>query len=136
MKTTKNKDRIYICHTYYHAYIAVVKELIERKKGPARSDIMLSTMSNDFGTLSERLRRADIFENVYMYDEKEDVTSEEVMSYHRDKGNIVLNLMQRITYIITGAIKQDQTVVVGKNFFFFGFTTAGLLIRTSWLCSQ
>jgi hypothetical protein len=108
MKTTKNKDRIYICHTYYHAYIAVVKELIERKKGPARSDIMLSTMSNDFGTLPERLRRADIFENVYMYDEKEDVTSEEVMSYHRDKGNIVLNLMQRIKYTkLLGKLQED-----------------------------
>jgi hypothetical protein len=94
----RDNTRIYICHTYYHAYIAVVKELVKRHDSDAKADIMLSTMSNDFGNLPERLKKAGVFEHVYMFDEKEDVTSEEVMSYHRDKGNIVANLLQRITY--------------------------------------
>ncbi len=98
MSREKTKDRIYICHTYYHAYIAVVKELVARHGDAGSADIILSTMSNDFGTLKERLERSGVFGNVYMYDEKEDVTSEEVMSYHKDKGNIVANLLQRITY--------------------------------------
>ena len=98
MMGKRNNKRIYICHTYYHAYIAVVKELVKRHDSEAKADIMLSTMSNDFGRLKDRLERAGVFENVFMFDEKEDVTSEEVMSYHRDKGNIVANLLQRITY--------------------------------------
>lgn len=98
MERKKTKDRIYICHTYYHAYIAAVKELVARHSDAGSADIILSTMSNDFGTLKERLERSGIFDNVFMYDEKEDVTSEEVMSYHKDKGNIVANLLQRITY--------------------------------------
>ncbi len=98
MMGKRNNKRIYICHTYYHAYIAVVKELVKRHESEAKADIMLSTMSNDFGRLKDRLERAGVFDNVFMFDEKEDVTSEEVMSYHRDKGNIVANLLQRITY--------------------------------------
>ncbi|WP_243111847.1 glycosyltransferase family 52 [Butyrivibrio sp. CB08] len=102
------KDRVYICHTYYHAYIAVVKELVARQEGKGSADIILSTMSNNFEQLPERLRRAGVFDNVFMYDEKEDVTSEEVMSYHQDKGNIVANLIQRITYTrLLGKLQED-----------------------------
>lgn len=98
MNNSAKTERIYICHTYYHAYISVVKELVARHSGGGRADIILSTMSNDFGTLRERLEKTGVFDHVFMFDEKEDVTSEEVMSYHRDRGNIVLNLLQRITY--------------------------------------
>ena len=98
MKTSRKTGRIYICHTYYHAYIATVKELVRRHEDYDRADIMLSTMSNDFGKLKERLEASKVFEKVYMFDEKEDVTSEEVMSYHKDKGNLILNLLQRIKY--------------------------------------
>ncbi|MBR1669341.1 MAG: lipooligosaccharide sialyltransferase [Butyrivibrio sp.] len=98
MMNKEKKGRVYICHTYYHAYISVVKELITRRTDRDGADIILSTMSNDFGSLKERLERSGVFDHVYMYDEKEDVTSREVMSYHRDRGNVVLNLLQRITY--------------------------------------
>ena len=92
------KKRVYICHTYYHAYISVVKELVYRQKDQGRADIVLSTLSNDFGSLQERLEKAGVFDGVYIYEEKKDDTSEEVMRYHRDRGNIVLNLLQRIKY--------------------------------------
>ncbi len=98
MKSVKTKDRIYICHTYYHVYIAVTKELVYRHTERGTADIVLSTMSNNFETLKDRLEASGVFDNVYMFDEKEDVTSEEVMKYHRDRGNIVLNLLQRIKY--------------------------------------
>ena len=68
MKSEKTNGRIYICHTYYHAYIAVVKELVRRKEDRERADIVLSTMSNDFGSLQERLEKTGVFENVYMYE--------------------------------------------------------------------
>ena len=108
MMSKRKIGRIYICHTYYHAYIAVVKELVRRHDNSDRADIILSTMSNDFGNLKERLEKAGVFEHVYMYDEKEDVTSDEVMSYHRDKGNIVLNLLQRIKYTrLLGKLQEE-----------------------------
>lgn len=98
MMDKRNNGRIYICHTFYHAYIAVVKELVKRHDSDGKADIMLSTMSNDFGKLPKRLEKTGVFDRIYMFDEKEDVTSEEVMSYHRDRGNILLNLLQRIKY--------------------------------------
>lgn len=98
MKNRKNNKRVYICHTYYHAYIAAVKELVRRHDDPGRADIILSTMSNDFGNLKDRLEKSVVFEKVLIYHEQEDITSDEVMSYHRDKGNIILNLLQRIKY--------------------------------------
>lgn len=108
MKSVKRNGRIYICHTYYHAYIAVVKELVRRHDSQDRADIILSTMSNDFGTLKQRLERSKVFDNVYMYDEQEDVTSEEVMKYHQDRGNIILNLLQRIKYTkLLGKLQED-----------------------------
>ena len=98
MKTRRKNGRIYICHTYYHAYIATVKELIRRHNDYERADIMLSTMSNDFGNLKQRLEASKVFDSVFMFDEKEDVTSPAVMRYHKDRGNLFLNLLQRIKY--------------------------------------
>ena len=98
MKSVKTKGRIYICHTYYHVYISVVKELAGREAFSSSADIVLSTMSCDFESLKERLEKTGVFEHVYVYEEKADITSDEVMKYHKDKGNIVLNLLQRIKY--------------------------------------
>ncbi len=110
MKKNDKTGRVYICHTYYHAYIAVVKELIRRRENASGADIILSTMSNDFGTLKERLEKTGVFGNVFMYHEKEDVTSPEVMEYHRDRGNIVLNLLQRIKYTKLLGQLQEQYI--------------------------
>lgn len=98
MKKNVKKCRVYICHTYYHVYVATVKELVKRKDENSKADIILSTMSNNFENLSSRLTASGVFNQVFMYDEKEDVTDDEVMSFHQDKGNIISNLIQRITY--------------------------------------
>ena len=108
MKSVKTKDRIYICHTYYHVYIAVSKELVRRQTQDGRADIVLSTMSNDFENLRHRLEDSGVFDKVFIYDEKEDVTSEQVMKYHQDRGNIVLNLLQRIKYTrLLGRLQEE-----------------------------
>lgn len=90
--------RVYICHTYFHTYITLLREFNIKDRGDDKATLILSTMSNDFGRLKDRIEKEDIFEAVYYYDEKEDVTSEDVMKYHRDRGNTVLNLLQRIKY--------------------------------------
>ena len=92
------KDRIYICHTFYHAYISVVKELNLPRDKRGGAILMLSTMSNDFASFPERARSSGLFEEVLMFDEKEDVNFPEVMKYHSDRGNLILNLLQRIKY--------------------------------------
>lgn len=93
-----SRKRVYICHTYYHAYVAVVKELVLGSEHFGEADMILSTLSNDFGSLSERLTASDIFGTVYMYDEKDESASDKVMSHHCDRGNIIANMIQRIIY--------------------------------------
>lgn len=110
MKSEKTIDRIYICHTYYHVYIAVTKELVYRHSESGSADIVLSTMSNNFETLKDRLESSGVFKHVFMFDEKEDITSDEVMKYHKDRGNIVLNLLQRIKYTRLLGKLQEQYI--------------------------
>lgn len=92
------KDRVYICHTFYHVYISVLKELVMPETERGKATLILSTMSNDFGSMTDRAKESGLFEEVLLFDEKEDVTDDRVMKYHTDKGNIVLNLLQRIKY--------------------------------------
>ena len=49
----KHVTRVYVCHTFYHVYIAYLKECALQKadkedKTLDKADILLSTMSNDF----------------------------------------------------------------------------------------
>ena len=92
------KERIYVCHTYYHVYIAALKELAQQKKTPDKASLILSTMSNDFGSLAERAEKSGLFEKVYLYDEKKDDFFPELKKYHTDHGNILVNMLYRILY--------------------------------------
>lgn len=92
------KDRIYVCHTYYHVYVACLKELNLAPEKRGNATLVLSNMSNDFGDLRERASVCGLFEAVYMFDEKEDVNFPEIMKYHVDRGNLFLNLLARIRY--------------------------------------
>ncbi len=92
------KDRIYVCHTYYHVYVACLKELNLPKEKRGNATLVMSTMSNDFGDLKERAAVCGLFEAVYMFDEKEDVNFPEIMKYHTDRGNLFFNLLARIRY--------------------------------------
>ena len=55
------KDRIYVCHTYYHVYVTFLKELTlpEEKKGQAT--LILSRMSNNFETFASRALASGLF---------------------------------------------------------------------------
>ena len=110
------KDRIYVCHTYYHAYIAALKELNLEKEKRGNATLVLSTMSNDFGSLKERAERSGLFEAVYMFAEKEDVFFPELKKYHTDKGNIVLNMLNRICYTkLLGKLQEPYVPVEPKG---------------------
>lgn len=95
------KDRIYVCHTYYHAYVAFLKELrLRREKGQAAGEasLVLSSMSNDFEQFGERVKATGLFADVISFDEKREDYFPELASFRQDKGNIVFNMWQRIRF--------------------------------------
>ena len=59
--SSQGKRRVYVCHTFYHAYITCLKELhIQRDEiqKEAGAVLLLSSMSNDFGNLKQQAERA------------------------------------------------------------------------------
>lgn len=96
------KDRIYVCHTYYHAYVAFLKELhLRRGKDRAVSgeaSLVLSSMSNDFEQFGERVKATGLFADVISFDEKREDYFPELAAFRQDKGNIVFNMRQRIRF--------------------------------------
>ncbi len=102
MSVQKQKKRIYICHTYYHAYIACLKELNLPEDGSGavrgQASLMLSCLSNDFGNLAERVRKSGLFAEVIPYGEKEEGFFPQLEKYHKDRGNILLNMLSRIRF--------------------------------------
>lgn len=108
------KERIYVCHTYYHVYVACLKELYRPKEMRGQASLVLSTMSNDFGSLKERAGQSGLFEAVYLFYEKEDVFFPQLQKYHKDRGNIVLNMLARIRY--TKLLGKLQEPFVPVNF--------------------
>lgn len=110
-------NRVYICHTYYHVYVAALKELNRGRQHFGTAAILLSSMSNDFENLRFRLEKTGLFGNVYMFDEKEDVTSSEIMKYHTDRGNLLANLIQRIKYTrLLGKLQEPYIPINLKDF--------------------
>ncbi len=111
------KNRVYVCHTYYHVYVACLKELNLPGNERKHADLVLSVMSNDFGDLRSRALTCGLFDKVYMFDEKEDVNFPEVMKYHKDRGNLVFNMLDRIKYTkLLGKMQQDYVPVDFKEY--------------------
>ncbi|MDR2888776.1 MAG: glycosyltransferase family 52 protein [Lachnospiraceae bacterium] len=92
------KERIYVCHTYYHAYIACLKELVLHRATAGKATLLLSRLSNDFGDLCARASASGLFEQVLEYDEKDESFFPQLKAYHTDRGNILFNMLARIKY--------------------------------------
>lgn len=111
------KKRIYVCHTYYHVYIAALKELKLPDEERGQADLVLSTMSNDFGDLKDRAEQCGLFRKVFLFEEKEDICFPKLMEYHRDRGNLLLNLIFRIKYTkLLGKLQQPHVPVDFKEY--------------------
>ena len=117
VRGSEMKDRIYVCHTYYHVYVACLKELNLPAEDSGKASLVLSTMSNDFGDLKNRAEKCGLFEAVYMFEEKEDVNFPEVMKYHTDRGNLFLNMLARIKYTkLLGKMQEKYVPVDFKQY--------------------
>lgn len=106
------KERIYVCHTYYHVYVTCLKELTLPKSMRGQATLVLSTMSNDFGNLQERTQKSGLFEEVLMFEEKEEHFFPELKKYHTDHGNLVANLFSRMKFTKLYGKLQEQFVPV------------------------
>ncbi len=106
------KGRIYVCHTFYHVYISFLKEFVQPKEEKGNAAMVLSLMSNDWGSLKERIVPSGIFKEVYEFDEKRENDFPELMEYKKDRGNILLNMPQRIRFTKKLADIQQQYVPV------------------------
>ncbi len=87
-----------MCHTYYHVYVACLKELALPASKRGGATLVLSTMSNDFGNLRERAMRCPLFEETVLFEEKADTFFPELQKYHTDRGNLFLNMLSRMKY--------------------------------------
>ena len=110
----KKKKRIYVCHTYYHVYITVLKECNLPEKERGRATLVLSTMSNDFGKLKERAEASGLFEEVVNFEEKEEAFFPQLKKYHMDRGNLFLNMIARIRF--TKLLGKLQEPYIPVNF--------------------
>lgn len=111
------KERIYVCHTYYHVYVACLKEFFLPKEKQGQASLVLSTMSNDFGNLKERAWKSGIFEQVFMFEEKSAEFFPELEKYHKDRGNIVINMLTRIRYTkLLGRLQEAYVPVDFKEY--------------------
>lgn len=94
----QTRERIYVCHTFYHVYITLLKEFHLPKEQQGQADLALSTMSTDFGDLKERLEAAGVFRRVYTFAEKKDSEFAELAKYKRSHNNVVWHMINRIIY--------------------------------------
>lgn len=92
------KDRIYVCHTYYHVYVTFLKELSLPGEQRGRATLVLSRMSNDFERMKERAEATGLFEQVIEFDEKRDDYFPELLKYKQDTGSFLGNLKNRIRF--------------------------------------
>jgi lipooligosaccharide sialyltransferase len=98
------KDRIYVCHTYYHVYVTFLKELKRRAearkngKESGGATLVLSMLSNNFENLKERVESTGLFEEVLMFDEKGEDNFPELKELRKGGKGFLGNLWCRIRF--------------------------------------
>ena len=103
--------RVYVCHTYYHVFVACLKELNLPEKGEF-ADLVISTMSTDFEDFPKRFEECGIFRKVFLFDEKRESNFPELDKYKTDGGNIVSNMVRRIRFTKKFAKCQEPYIPV------------------------
>lgn len=91
-------ERIYVCHTYYHVYVTVLKELALPLEKQGQATLVLSKLSTDFENLKDRVLATGFFQDVIEFDEKRDTFFPQLAQYRVEQGNIVKNMIARIRF--------------------------------------
>ena len=106
-------NRIYVCHTYYHVYVSLLKELNNSDDKSYKVDIVLSKVSTNFKNLKDKLTKSKLFDNVFEMNEKNviELLGEEIDSYiSANSGNLVVKLVKNIKYAKLIAIKLSKYI--------------------------
>lgn len=102
VQSRKTKSRIYVCHTFYHVYVAVLKEMkLVRETSKTmyqKADIALSSVSTDFEHLGDRLTKTGIFQNVIALNEKREDFFPELAKYRKNYKNILKHMINRMIF--------------------------------------
>ncbi|MBQ8822355.1 MAG: lipooligosaccharide sialyltransferase [Lachnospiraceae bacterium] len=114
VRNNVTKSRIYVCHTYYHVYVTMLKEFALPKEEQGTATLVLSKMSTDFEDLQSRLLKLGVFEEILLFDEKPYTFFEELAKYKVDYGNFVKNMVNRI--IFTKKFARLQSAYVPVDF--------------------
>nr|WP_300836962.1 glycosyltransferase family 52 [uncultured Acetatifactor sp.] len=92
------KERIYVCHTYYHVYVTFLKELALPVEKRGQATLVLSKMSNHFETLGSRVERTGLFEQVITFDEKREDFFPELVKLRTAGKGFLMHLWNRIRF--------------------------------------
>lgn len=102
MRLKKTRSRIYVCHTFYHVYVSILKEMkVIREAEPSeykKADIALSSISTDFENLGVRLGRTGIFNEIFALDEKREEFFPELARYRQNYSNILKHMINRMIF--------------------------------------
>ena len=104
------KSSIYVCHTYYHVYVTLLKEFAKPKEEQGYASIVLSKMSNDFEELSGRLESLGIFREIFEYDEKHFEEFPELMKYHHPSKFFPISIWNRFRFTKKYGKIQEQYI--------------------------
>ncbi len=122
IKKAKLEKRIYVCHTYYHVYVACLKEL-GQFRNPADQNyepvatLVLSKMSTDFRDLADRAKESGIFKDVIEFDEKDYTFFSELVELKKDRGSSFANLVQRIKFCKRmGELEEEYVAIDFKKY--------------------
>ena len=97
----KRRSRAYICHTYYHIYVTVLKELAGGEAfARDKADLFLSKMSDEILSpdLYERLTASGIFSNVSYLDEKKESNFPWLQKYKNPHASFFKKMCNRMAY--------------------------------------
>lgn len=92
------KERIYVCHTFYHIYVSFLKEMNLSLEKRGNATLVISHMSTDFGDFPERIRNFGFFEEVIDFDEKHERCFPELAKYRKKENNFIKSTWNRILF--------------------------------------
>lgn len=93
------ESRVYVCHTYYHVYVTLMKELNKsHEEGYQKATLVLSKMSVELMEpgFKERLEDSKVFSQVLWLNEKRDSEFPELKKYRSQSGGFLIKMIRRI----------------------------------------
>lgn len=106
------KERIYVCHTFYHIYVTFLKELNLQAENRGKAVLVISHMSTEFGDFPDRLRETGFFEEVIDFEEKPESCFPELARYRKKESRFVKNLIKRVIFTRKFAALQKPYIPV------------------------